>query len=490
MKRFFTFFLAIQIIILILTGCSIPFFGKPAEKQADKADSLDMIEFDNITPANGYETSHDGVSDTPAASGLSGSKQNSLSGSKQNSGPNADMSSDGAAHVNPAGGMTDHYIPASSAEYGEGLAESGQNDSGDASSGSDVSNGSNASSGSDVSNGSNASSSNDASSNSVSDGSAANDWPNSTGTYGTGVLSAEKTPAISYSEPRRPVTVYYQDDDGCIVPMTRWIQPQLGIARAAVSLAVDNPVTREETAYYGVYPIIPENTEILGIDIRNGTAVIDFSRDLLNYGTAYSERNIIASIVYTLTEFQTIDNVQILINGYVPGLLKYGTDLSDALGREDIMVNADLSSISAGMRKLDVYCLKKANAGFTYPVPVSLAVGSDETDPLPESLVKQLLSAEPGGGIYSEMPDGAFLRDSYVKDSVLILDFSEEFLNYDDALSEEAILKQLAYTIRQCEGIRKINILVEGRNVKLPGGTNISSGLAVPVTINDVMDRG
>lgn len=89
----------------------------------------------------------------------------------------------------------------------------------------------------------------------------------------------------------------------------------------------------EETAYYGVYPVIPENTEILGIDIRNGTAVIDFSRHLLNYGTAWSERNIIAAIVYTLTEFETVDDVRILINGYSPGVLKYGTDLSDVVGR-------------------------------------------------------------------------------------------------------------------------------------------------------------
>ena len=57
--------------------------------------------------------------------------------------------------------------------------------------------------------------------------------------------------------------MFCQDEDGCIIPVTRWIQPQLGIARAAVSLAIDSPLVREETAYYGVYPVIPEGTEIL-----------------------------------------------------------------------------------------------------------------------------------------------------------------------------------------------------------------------------------
>lgn len=57
-------------------------------------------------------------------------------------------------------------------------------------------------------------------------------------------------------------------------------------------------------------------------------------------------------------------------------------------------------------------------------------------------------------------------------------------------MREEAILKQITYTLRQCDGIRKINITVEGRSTDLPEGTYISAGLVIPATINDVMDRG
>ncbi len=492
MKRFLAFFLAIQITAMILTGCSIPFFGKSSEKPSDKSDSLDMIEFDQNTAGNGGKTADNGavngstggnVSDTTQGGSVSDGDDNndtSVAGSvfeedtdgiagsaytDNSSGYNvpegagdttaaagANMD-DQTGHINPAGEVLDPYANAASSEY----------DGYDSNTGYD---------GAISNNEGNTGGSNSA-------------WPS-----GTGVLAAQKAPADSFSEPRRPVTVYYQDDDGCIVPMTRWIQPQLGIARAAVSLAIDSPITREEAAYYGVYPIIPEDTRILGIDVRDGTAVIDFSRNLLNYGTAYSERNIVAAVVYTLTEFDTIDKVKILINGHTQGLLKYGTDLSAAIGREDLMINADLSSLSAGKDKVDVYYMKQANDGFTYPVPVSLEVDSEETDLLPESLVRQLLSVEPIGGIYSEMPEGVYLKDSYVKNGVLILDFSGEFLNYTGKSREDAILKQLAYTLRQCDGIRKISIMVEGHSAKLPEGTNVSAGLAIPVTINDVMDRG
>lgn len=294
--------------------------------------------------------------------------------------------------------------------------------------------------------------------------------------------------ADAFTESRQPVTVYYQDKDGCLVPMTRWILRQQGIARVAVSLCTDSAVTREELAYYGVFPVIPEHTEILGIDIRNGIATIDFSRQLLEYGSEIAERNIVASVIYTLTEFKTVDKVRILINGYTQGALKYGTDISGALGREDININTNTSLMNIGTGKVDVFMLKKANEGFTYLVPVS--VPDTEFDgELPEILVKKLLDEEASGGIYSEMPRDVVLLDCSTNYDILTLNFSTSFVNYGGNTREEGVLKQLAYTVRQVEGIKVLRILVDGKKVELPEGTDISSGLKVPSTINDVMDR-
>ena len=436
MRRFLVFFLAIQIMVLLLAGCSIPFFGRSSDKP-DKTGANDMIGLNDSTGGNGNAAADAGMSGTDHMDPDSYGKSEA-DGSLNDPGT---LTGDAAGSIfasEPEDGE-EHYPYAG---IGSGISE----DTGD-------------------------------------DG---------TGPYGTGVLAAQSVTKTAWSEPRRPVTVYYQDEDGCLVPMTRWIQPQLGIARAAVSLAVDSPLTREETAYYGVYPVIPEGTGILGIDIRNGTAVIDFSRDLLNYGTAWSERNIIAAVVYTLTEFDTVDKVRILINGYPVGVLKYGTDLSEPLGREDMMINTEMVKVSPepGKEKIDVYFMKRANEDFVYAVPVSLAVESGEADLEPDTLVRLLLGTVPGGGIYTEIPEGVYLRGSYVYDGTAYLDFSGEFINYGGTAREEAILKQITYTLRQCDGIRKIKITVDGRSVELPEGTYISAGLVIPATVNDVMDRG
>ncbi len=433
MKRILILSITIMMIASILTGCRIPFYGESVGPP-NIEDGGDLVRLDDMKGPAGMDGP--AGTGTAAAGGNNGAPADSM------------YSIEGeeiTGAVNPAGGVIDSRPREGS------LIEDASSDATGYEPGSDL---------------------------------------EGDGMPETGVLAAESGRAGSiFAEPRRPVTVYYQDKDGCVVPMTRWIQPQLGIARAAVSLAIDCPLTREETAYYGVYPTLPENTEILGIDIKDGIASIDFNKYLLNYGTAYSERNIVASIVYTLTEFDTIQKVRILINGYPQGILKYGTDLSEPLGREDVMINAGPRLMTAGKEKLDIYLMKTANTGFTYPVPVSVTDSGGGAGVMPETLVKRLLSAVPEGGMYSEMPEGVYLLGSYVQGDIITLDFSEEFLSYGGTAREEGILKQLAYTLRQCSGIRKIDILVEGRRAELPEGTNISAGLAIPVTINDVMDR-
>lgn len=104
-------------------------------------------------------------------------------------------------------------------------------------------------------------------------------------------------------------------------------------------------------------------------------------------------------------------------------------------------------------------------------------------------LVKQLLYTEADDGLFSEMPDGAYLIDCVYDNGTIILNFSNEFINYGGSAKEEGILKQLAYTLRQCKDIRKIRIMIDGRETELPEGTDISGGLPVPAAINDVIDR-
>ena len=66
----------------------------------------------------------------------------------------------------------------------------------------------------------------------------------------------------------------------------------------------------------GLLSLIPAGTELLGISVANMTATINFNEALSfnNFGKEGLEAEL-KQIVYTATEFSTVDKVQILING-------------------------------------------------------------------------------------------------------------------------------------------------------------------------------
>lgn len=285
------------------------------------------------------------------------------------------------------------------------------------------------------------------------------------------------------------VTLYYQDGDGYLIPLTRWIDKQEGIAKAAIKGLIDSAPTREELQYYGVYPVLPVNTEVLGINIKEGTAVIDFNKNLLNSKDQVSERNMVASVVYTLTEFKTIENVRILVNGYPQGSLKFGADLSEPLCRKNVSINTADTKVGDNTAKADIYYFKRANEGFTYLLPVSVGYGAAGDELNADTLVSLLFREKTDGKLQSEMPAGAKLIGSSEENGVLSLNFDAAFTKYGGNSREEGILKQLAYTVRQMKSTGRIRILVEGNPAELPEGTDISKGLAIPSTINDYIDR-
>lgn len=282
-----------------------------------------------------------------------------------------------------------------------------------------------------------------------------------------------------------PITLYYQDADGYLIPMTRWVEKQTGIARAAVYGLTDSSVIREELQYYGVYPVLPAGTEVLGLNIKDGIATVDLGSKLLDYDNEDIERRMIAALVYTLTEFPTIAGVKLRVEGKALDTMKYGTDVSGLLSRSNVPIN---SKLQIGDKKADAFYFKRSNEGFTYVLPVSLKIeGTEEITPAVQ--LRQLLSEKTDGKLISVIPEGVELLSCTGSNGTMVMDFSDRLLEVEGANNVEEMLKQLVYTARQSGGISKVRITVNGEAASLEGGKNISSGISVPRTINDIIDR-
>jgi germination protein M len=275
-----------------------------------------------------------------------------------------------------------------------------------------------------------------------------------------------------------------------LIPVTRRVAKQEGIAKAAINGLIDSSINREELEYYGLYPVLTEGTEIRGLKIKDGNATIDFNSKLLEYSDKTAEKNIFSSIVYTLTEFKTVKNVKILIDGAEKSRMKYGTDLSVNLNRTNVLINSSNLALEKGMGKVDIYLLKNTENQYSYTLPVSVEYAENTNGSVPKKIIEYLAKGSKVKELYSLLPQKTRLLDSNIDGKLITLDFNSSIKDYGGGnTKEEGLMKQILYSMKQVEGIEKVKIMIEGKEDSLPEGTDISSEIALPVEINNNIDK-
>lgn len=285
------------------------------------------------------------------------------------------------------------------------------------------------------------------------------------------------------------LTLYYRDSEGMLVPVTRSVQKQEGLAKAAISGLVDEAVTREQLDYYGLYPVLPQGTKIKGLSIKNGSAVIDFSKEFLNTGTKAEEQRAVAAVVYTLTGFKTISDVTIWVDGKAVGTLDNGTSLSGIRNRQNTFINSDETPLKDGFVKCDLYYLSSGGSQFSYLIPVSTQLEKAESSKFAIEMFEQLAKKPEGTKYYTSFPEGTKLLSCDLQNDLAVLDFSSQISGYGGNEKEDSILGQIYYTINQFKGIQKAKILIDGKETPLPEGTEVAVSTSLPATFNKVVDK-
>lgn len=136
----------------------------------------------------------------------------------------------------------------------------------------------------------------------------------------------------------RDTILYYKDENGIITPVMRkieWTEGR-GIAKQALRAMINTPKNYKDMIKIGLYPVIPSSTQIIGMNIRDGLCKVDFSKDFTNVVNKEEEQNLIQSVVYTLTEFPTVEEVQFMIEGKVVNNMPHGVQIGEPLRRENV----------------------------------------------------------------------------------------------------------------------------------------------------------
>ncbi|HYX89655.1 MAG TPA: Gmad2 immunoglobulin-like domain-containing protein [Gaiellaceae bacterium] len=121
---------------------------------------------------------------------------------------------------------------------------------------------------------------------------------------------------------------------GHLVPVRRLHATTLRVATAATEALLAGPSKGERAA--GVETAIPSGTRLLGIAIHGGVATVDLTSEYQAGGGSRSMQTRLGQVVYTLTQFPTVQKVRFRLDGTPVNVFSSaGIVLDHPVGRSD-----------------------------------------------------------------------------------------------------------------------------------------------------------
>ncbi|NTW28829.1 MAG: spore gernimation protein [Coriobacteriia bacterium] len=144
------------------------------------------------------------------------------------------------------------------------------------------------------------------------------------------------TVPTSSSEPAAPqvsVVVYLIDAAEKVTPVRRTVTGP-AVANGAITALLAGPTTAEKAA--GLRTLVPEGTTLGSVTIQDGVATVDLSSAYQSGGGSLSMQARVAQIVFTLTQFSTVNSAKFKLDGKPLTVLGgEGIELAKAQTRKD-----------------------------------------------------------------------------------------------------------------------------------------------------------
>ncbi|MCF6408694.1 GerMN domain-containing protein [Pseudalkalibacillus salsuginis] len=282
--------------------------------------------------------------------------------------------------------------------------------------------------------------------------------------------------------------VYLIDENGLVVPQTMKMPSAEDPAKQVVEYLV-NDGKASNYIPNGMRAVLPAGTEVLGMNIDQGTATVDFSKEFKEYA-AEDELRILQSLTYTLTQFDNVHAVKIKINGEDQKVMPVNqTPIGENMTRAD-GINIETNGVVdvTGSKTVTVYFIGQNGDDEFYYVPVTRKVNSNEN--LVKATVDELLNGPSiQSGLLTDMRNEAELVSAPVEEGgVVTLDFNEAILGEQkNTAISDAVLNSLVLSLTELTGIEKVQIKVNGTNeVVSQDGKLLTEPVSRPVNVNTV----
>ena len=252
----------------------------------------------------------------------------------------------------------------------------------------------------------------------------------------------------------RRSTLYFISDEGFVVPVTKLVPWEEGIAKACISYMISDPVNDAAAQKMGLSTAIPRGTSFT-LSISDGNALIDLI-GLPEQESAKRELNMIEAIVNTLTEFPTVSTVTITREG-MGGRLENGTELP--VRHAAYPLNPEVSELAAstGAEAATLYFPNMSGAVF---IPVTRYLSGNAGI---YSTVSALIEGSSQKGLRSCFPKDTLLLGAAMENGRVTVNLSEDFKQVEEVYG----LYSLAYrtlwlTLSERFAIDSLTIQVNG----------------------------
>lgn len=168
-------------------------------------------------------------------------------------------------------------------------------------------------------------------------------------------------------------SVYLLDDNNYLLKVNISIKDDL---MENIPIVINN-LKDGNKHYSGLRGIIPHDTKINSITLKDGILDIDFSKEFLNIQKDLEEKEI-ESVVYSLLDFNEIKGIRISINKRpLKELLKSNIEVNDILNK-DFGINKEYNITSMNDIQRVVLYYYEIKDGNKYYVPVTKYLNSKE----------------------------------------------------------------------------------------------------------------
>jgi germination protein M len=283
------------------------------------------------------------------------------------------------------------------------------------------------------------------------------------------------------------VTLYYKDSFGFVAPISMILPNTEQIAKQSLEYMVeDGP--GQSLLPEGFTALLPKGTQIKGINIvaEQKLAVVDFSDAFTSYN-AQDERKIMEAVVWTLTGFPSIEQVQFHLEGKAMNEMPvFNTPLAEPLSRK-MGINLEVApGVNIGQSTpVTLYFHNETAAQFGYFVPVTRLIG--RTDQPNAAVMEQLIQGPIGyNGLTATVTANTKVSNILQSEDqkLVTVDFANEATDSNEFLSPEA-LEAIILSITESSGASMVQFMVNGEK-KIAGeqSQNFSKPVSRPAHVN------